>query len=247
MKWTAHQKWRKMEGIRINKYLSETGLCSRREGDRLIAEGRVAIDGKTAAPGSRVRQGQKVTVDGKEAAKEKEEIFLAFYKPAGIICTTAPPQHGAKEPNVIDYIGYPKRIYPVGRLDKNSEGLLLMTNQGETMDKILRSRYGHEKEYFVRVNKKIEKEFLQKMANGVPILDTVTKPCQIWKENEMSFRIIITQGLNRQIRRMCEYLGYRVEYLRRDRVINITLEGLKKGCYRKLSSREITELKRHLL
>ncbi len=236
-----------MEGIRINKYLSEAGLCSRREGDRLIAEGRVAIDGKTAAPGSRVRQGQEVTVDGRETAKEKEEIFLAFYKPAGIICTTAPPQHGAKEPNVIDYIGYPKRIYPVGRLDKNSEGLLLMTNQGEIMDKILRSRYGHEKEYFVRVNKKIEKEFLQKMANGVPILNTVTKPCQIWRENERSFHIIITQGLNRQIRRMCEYLGYRVEYLRRDRVINITLGGLKKGCYRKLSNREITELKRHLL
>lgn len=146
----------------------------------------------------------------------------------------------------MEYINYPKRIYPVGRLDMDSEGLLLMTNQGGMMDKILRSRYEHEKEYFVRVNKKIDEAFLKGMAQGVPILDTVTKPCKIWKEDETGFHIIITQGLNRQIRRMCEYFGYRVEYLRRDRVMNITLDGLRKGRYRKLTGQEIKELKRQL-
>lgn len=235
-----------MEGIRINKYLSEAGVCSRREGDRFIAEGRITLDGRLAVPGDRVFPGQRVMVDGKEIKKEEEEIFLAFYKPRGIVCTTATTENGEKIRNVVEYIDYPKRIYPVGRLDRDSEGLLLMTNQGEVMEKILRSRYEHEKEYFVQVDHKIEKAFLEGMAKGVPILDTITKPCKVWKEDDTSFYIIITQGLNRQIRRMCEYFGYRVVYLRRDRVMNITLDGLKKGRYRKLTAQEIQELKQEI-
>ena len=236
----------KEEEIRINKFLSEAGVCSRREGDRMLLEGRVFIDGIQAKPGDKVRKGQSVCVDGKEVKKEEEEIFLAFYKPRGIVCTTAARENGEKIKNVIDYIGYPKRIYPVGRLDQASEGLLLLTNQGEEMDQILRSRNEHEKEYFVQVDHKITEEFLDGMRRGVPILDTMTKPCQVWKESEKSFHIIITQGLNRQIRRMCEYFGYRVTFLRRDRVMNITLEGLKKGRYRHLTKKEISELKRAL-
>lgn len=235
-----------MEGIRINKFLSEAGICSRREGDRLICEGRVKIDGETAMPGDKVFLNQKVTVDGQEIKKEEEEIFLAFYKPKGIVCTTATEENGEKIKNVVEYIDYPKRIYPVGRLDQASEGLILLTNQGEAMDRILRSRYEHEKEYFVQVDHKIEDSFLNGMKNGVPILDTVTKPCKIWQEDDRSFHIIITQGLNRQIRRMCEYFGYRVTYLRRDRVMNITLDGLKKGRYRHLTKEEIAELKKAL-
>ncbi|RKI36861.1 pseudouridine synthase [bacterium D16-51] len=232
-----------MEGIRINKYLSEAGICSRREADRFVQQGRVLLEGRMAAPGDRVLEGQCVTIDGKRVKKEEEEIFLAFYKPKGIVCTTADTEHGERIRNVVEYIQYPKRIYPVGRLDKDSEGLLLMTNQGEVMEKILRSRYGHEKEYFVRIDHKIEEDFLRGMGKGVPVLDTVTKPCKVWREDETSFHIILTQGLNRQIRRMCEYFGYRVVYLRRDRVMNITLGGLKKGRYRKLTAEEIRKLK----
>ncbi|MCI8781570.1 MAG: pseudouridine synthase [Lachnospiraceae bacterium] len=232
-----------MEGIRINKYLSEAGICSRREADRFVQQGRVLLEGRMAAPGDRVLEGQCVTIDGRSVKKEEEEIFLAFYKPKGIVCTTADTEHGERIQNVVEYIQYPKRIYPVGRLDKDSEGLLLMTNQGEAMEKILRSRYGHEKEYFVRVDHRVEEAFLRGMGKGVPVLDTVTKPCKVWREDETSFHIVLTQGLNRQIRRMCEYFGYRVVYLRRDRVMNITLDGLKKGRYRKLTTEEIRKLK----
>lgn len=235
-----------MEGIRINKFLSEAGVCSRRQADLMVSEGRVTLDGRLPEAGERVMPGQKVMVDGKEVKKEEEEIYLAFYKPKGIVCTTATEENGEKIQNVVDYVNYPKRVYPVGRLDQASEGLLLLTNQGEVMEKILRSRYEHEKEYFVRVDHDVTEEFLKGMAKGVPILDTVTKPCRIWREDETSFHIIITQGLNRQIRRMCEYFGYRVTYLRRDRVVNITLDGLKKGRYRKISSDEIAALKREL-
>lgn len=235
-----------MEGVRINKYLSEAGVCSRREGDRLLEAKRVRIDGRIAGAGERVFEGQEVTVDGKAVKKESEEICLAFYKPRGIVCTTSRMENGMKIKNVVDYINYPKRIYPVGRLDQDSEGLLLMTNQGEMMEKILRSRYEHEKEYFVCVNRKVTDTFLRGMEKGVPILDTVTKPCKVWKEDEKSFHIIITQGLNRQIRRMCEYFGYEVTMLRRDRVMNITLEGLKKGRYRKLTAKEMQQLKNEL-
>lgn len=235
-----------MQGVRINKYLSEAGVCSRREGDRMLEQGRVCINGITATPGMRVLQGQTVTVDGRKVSKEEEEIYLAFYKPRGIVCTTAEYENGEKVVNVIDYINYPKRVFPVGRLDQNSEGLLLLTNQGEVMEKILRSRYEHEKEYFVKVDKRVTDDFLKRMSSGVPILDTITKPCKVWREDDYSFHIILTQGLNRQIRRMCEVLDYRVLQLRRDRVINITLEGLRKGRYRKLTTGEILEMKRQL-
>lgn len=234
------------KGIRINKYLSEAGVCSRREADRMLSEGRVCVEGIPALPGQRVQDGQNVTVDGKSVYPEEEEIYLAFYKPKGIVCTTADTENGERVLNVVDYIHYPKRIYPVGRLDQASEGLLLLTNQGDVMEKILRGRYGHEKEYFVKVDHTITDETLRQMAQGIPILDTVTKPCKIWRENGDSFHIILTQGLNRQIRRMCEYFGYRVVHLRRDRVINITLEGLKKGRYRKLTLSEIRGLKKEL-
>ena len=233
-------------GIRINKYLSEAGVCSRREADRLVDAGRVCIDGVTAVSGAKVCDGQTVTLDGRNIKKEDEEIYLAFYKPKGIVCTTATEENGEKIKNVVEYINYDKRIYPVGRLDQASEGLLLMTNQGDVMEKILRSRYGHEKEYFVKVDHKVTDEFLKKMGEGVPILETVTKPCKVWKEDDFSFHIILTQGLNRQIRRMGEYFGYRVVHLRRDRIMNITLDGLKKGRYRKLTLREVSELKKML-
>lgn len=232
--------------VRINKFLSEAGVCSRREADRLIEKGSVCIDGRIAVQGDKVKEGQKVTVNGKSVSKEEEEIFLAFYKPKGIVCTTAEKENGEKVKNVVDYIGYKKRIYPIGRLDQASEGLLLMTNQGDIMEKILRSRYNHEKEYFVKVDHKLDDKFIKGMSSGVPILDTVTKPCKIWKEDDYSFHIILTQGLNRQIRRMCEYFGYRVVYLRRDRIMNIKLDGLKKGRYRQLTQKEISELKKQL-
>ena len=241
--------------VRINKFLSEAGICSRREGDRLIEQGRVTVDGVVAVSGMKVSTNQDIRVDGKRAAKEEEEILLAFYKPAGIVCTTASKDNGMKVQNVVDYIHYPKRIYPVGRLDKESEGLLLMTNQGAVMDAILRSRNQHEKEYYVKVNKDITESFLKEMASGVHLvamrngkaeLDEITKPCQIKKIDNRTFSIILTQGLNRQIRRMCEYFGYRVTYLRRDRILNIRLAGLKKGQYRELTQKERDELFRLL-
>lgn len=234
-------------GIRLNKYLSEAGVCSRREADRILAEpGRVQVDGQPAVLGQRIQKGQQVTLDGQLVALEEKEIYLAFYKPKGIVCTTAEQENGQRICNVVDYIQYPKRVYPVGRLDQASEGLLLLTNQGEVMEKILRGRYQHEKEYFVKVDHKISDEVLRQMAKGVPILDTVTRPCKIWRETEDSFHIILTQGLNRQIRRMCDYFGYRVAHLRRDRVMNITLQGLKKGRYRELTEPEIRKMKQEL-
>lgn len=233
-------------GIRINKFLSEAGVCSRREADRMLAEGRISVDGMPAVQGQRIEEGQEVQIDGKRVEREEEEIYLAFYKPKGIVCTTAGEENGERICNVIEYIQYPKRVYPVGRLDKASEGLLLLTNQGEVMEKILRSRYGHEKEYFVKLDRQIPDEVLEKMSQGVPILDTVTKPCKIWREAEDSFHIILTQGLNRQIRRMCEYFGYRVRHLRRDRIMNITLQGLKRGRYRELTASEVRTLKKEL-
>ncbi len=225
-------------GVRINKFLGDAGVCSRREADTLIAEGKVMIDGVVAEMGSRVFANQKVTLNGKEVKKLEEQVLIAFYKPQGIVCTT-----DTREPdNVIDFLNYGKRIYPIGRLDKDSEGLLLLTNDGDIVNKILRAGNHHEKEYLVTVNKPITPEFLKGMASGVPILDTVTKPCVIEQTGKNSFKIILTQGLNRQIRRMCEYFDYRVLSLKRVRIMHIQLGHLKPGTYRNLTQGELSRL-----
>lgn len=228
----------KENGVRINKYLGDAGVCSRREADKFIEQGKVTIDGVVAEMGSRVFPGQKVTFNGKELKKQEEQVLIAFYKPVGIVCTT-----DTREPdNVIDFLNYGKRIYPIGRLDKDSEGLLLLTNDGDIVNKILRAGNHHEKEYLVTVNKPITPEFLKGMAGGVPILDTVTKPCTIEQTGKCSFKIILTQGLNRQIRRMCEYFDYRVLALKRVRIMHIQLGHLKPGTYRNLSEGELARL-----
>ncbi|MBP3576972.1 MAG: 23S rRNA pseudouridine(2604) synthase RluF [Lachnospiraceae bacterium] len=228
----------KENGVRINKYLGDAGVCSRREADKFIEQGRVTIDGKVAEMGSRVFPGQKVIFNGKELKKQEEQVLIAFYKPVGIVCTT-----DTREPdNVIDFLNYGKRIYPIGRLDKDSEGLLLLTNDGDIVNKILRAGNHHEKEYLVTVNKPLTQEFLKGMAGGVPILDTVTKPCKIEQTGKCSFKIILTQGLNRQIRRMCEYFDYRVLSLKRVRIMHIQLGHLKPGTYRNLSAGELERL-----
>lgn len=228
--------------IRINKFLSEAGVCSRREADRYIMEGKVKIDGEIAQMGSKVKKGNKVTFCGKPVSKEEKLVLIALNKPVGIVCTTDP-----REPdNIVDFINYGMRIYPIGRLDKDSEGLILLTNDGNIVNKILRAEYRHEKEYIVRVNKDITPDFIKKMSSGVPILDTETNPCEVYQINRNTFRIILTQGLNRQIRRMCEYLGYRVTYLQRIRIMNIQLGHLKVGSWRNVTDKEIMELNRLL-
>jgi 23S rRNA pseudouridine2604 synthase len=228
-------------GIRINKYLSNAGFCSRREADRLVEEGRVTIDGFKACMGSRVKDGQYVCVDNVKVHVEEEIILLAFYKPVGIVCTTTDKQ-GPN--NIVDFIGYPKRIYPVGRLDKDSEGLILMTNNGAMMDKILRSTNEHEKEYIVEVDSDIDDDFITAMSSGVYLrdLDRTTNPCKIYKEGRRTFRIILTQGLNRQIRRMCEAQEKKVVKLKRIRIMNIWVDGLRSGEYRKVSDKEYRKL-----
>lgn len=225
-----------MEGIRINKYLSEAGVCSRREADRKVEAGEVSIDGVIAENGSKVFAGQTVTVNGKVVSGTKEPfVLLAFHKPRGVVCTTQ-----KKDPdNIIDYINYPVRIYPVGRLDKESTGLILLTNQGDLVNKIMRAGNAHEKEYLVTVNKDVTEDFLTGMAGGVPILDVVTRKCKVEKIGKRKFRMILTQGLNRQIRRMCEYFGYRVVALKRIRIMNIRLGDLKEGTYRDVTEQEL--------
>ncbi len=226
------------EEIRINKYLSEAGVCSRREADRYIEEGKVKIDGVVAKMGSKVTRESVVTFCDKPVKIEEKLVLIAFNKPEGIVCTT---DH--KEPdNIVDYIQYPMRIYPIGRLDKDSEGLILLTNDGNIVNKILRAENNHEKEYIVTVNKEITLDFIKKMSTGVPILDTVTKPCKVTQMDKNTFRIILTQGLNRQIRRMCESLGYRVTNLVRIRIMNIQLGRLKTGDYRNVTEKEIEGL-----
>jgi 23S rRNA pseudouridine2604 synthase len=227
-----------MEEIRLNKYLSEAGVCSRREADRLIEQGLVTIEGIKAVTGQKVQNGQKVCVKGKEVKKQEPQVLLALYKPRGIVCTAEKREKN----NIIQYINYPVRVYPVGRLDKDSEGLILLTNQGELVNQIMRARNFHEKEYVVTVDKKITAEFLKQMQEGVPILDTVTRPCKIQKSNSHTFRIILTQGLNRQIRRMCEYLGYQVQTLKRVRIMNIELGDLEYGKYRDVTAEEKKKL-----
>lgn len=232
-----------MEQIRLNKYLSEAGVCSRREADRLTEAGRVTVDGKPAVTGMKISPESVVKVRGKAIKKEEEKILLAFHKPAGIVCTAEKREKN----NVVDYLNYPKRIFPVGRLDKDSTGLLLMTNDGDLVNKIMRAGNYHEKEYLVSVNKPITEKFCREMASGVPILDTVTRRCSVEQIGEKEFRIILTQGLNRQIRRMCEALGYRVVTLKRIRIMNIQLGKLKEGTWRKVEGKERRELERLLI
>jgi len=230
------------EGMRINRFLSEAGVASRRGADRIIEDGRVTIDGKVAVLGDKVFPENDVCFDGKPVVRETCDVILAFNKPPGITSTSDP----GDDRNVIDYIGYHKRIYSIGRLDKDSEGLLLMTNNGDLADKIMRSRYEHEKEYIVTVNKDVTSEFMKGMANGVPILETVTKKCFVEMTGSREFRIILKQGLNRQIRRMCEHFGYDVIRLQRVRIMNIKLGNLKEGSYRDITKMERDDLYRQL-
>ncbi len=227
-------------GVRINKFLSEAGVCSRREADRQIEMGHVTIDGVVAETGSRVLEGQQVCYMGRPVTKEEEMILLAFHKPVGIVCTA----EKREKDNVIDYIKYPKRIYPIGRLDKDSEGLLLMTNNGEIVNKMMRSGNMHEKEYIVTVNKPVTESFLRGLAGGVPLveLNATTRKCKVEKLGKRQFKIILTQGLNRQIRRMCEYFDYRVEKLVRTRIMNIELGDLPVGTYREVTAEEYKKL-----
>ena len=226
------------QGVRLNKYMAESGYCSRREADRLIEEGRVTVDGRRGALGDRILPGMRVTVDGKALSGDGEKVYLLLYKPRGIVCTADP-----REPmNVVDYVGYPIRVFPVGRLDKDSEGLLLLTSDGEIVNRILRAAGGHEKEYEVAIDRPVTREFIEKMMSGVPILDTVTLPCRVRKTGERSFNIILVQGLNRQIRRMCEALGVHVTHLRRVRIMNLKLGGLKPGQWRELTPAELDGL-----
>ena len=228
-------------GIRINKYLSQFGFTSRREADKLILDGRVTVNNKIIQPGYKVQEDEIVKVDGEKIKSNfKKNIYMAFNKPKGIVCTTDSEK---EENNIIDYINYNKRIFPIGRLDKLSEGLILLTNDGDIVNKILRSRYKHEKEYLVTVNKKISKDFLKKLENGVPILNTTTRKCKTTFINDFQFKIILTQGLNRQIRRMCEYFDFRVKKLERIRIINIKLD-IPVGKWRYLSQEEIKFLKK---
>ncbi|WP_122055886.1 23S rRNA pseudouridine(2604) synthase RluF [Vibrio sp. Evd11] len=223
---------------RLNKYISETGFCSRREADKLIDAGRVTINGKIPEMGTKVLPGDDVEIDNKPVRSKEKPIYIALNKPTGITCTTERDIPG----NIVDFIGHHKRIFPIGRLDKPSDGLIFLTNDGDIVNKILRAGNNHEKEYVVRVDKPITTEFLKKMASGVPILDTVTLPCNVEKETKFSFRITLTQGLNRQIRRMCEALGYEVFKLRRVRIMNISLDGIPNGKWRYLSEEEIAEI-----
>ena len=233
-----------MKTMRINKYLSEAGVCSRREADRLIKEGRVTINGILALLGSTVSEGDEVRVDGSLIKGNTKKVLIAFNKPKGIVCTTADPK--SKDVNIVEYINYPERIFPVGRLDKDSEGLILLSNDGDLSNKIMKARNYHEKEYEVEVDKPFDDEFLKKMSEGVPILDTVTRKCKLRRTGKTSFNIILTQGLNRQIRRMCEYFGYRVVKLKRIRIMNIKLGSLKSGTYRNITEVEYNELAKEL-
>jgi 23S rRNA pseudouridine2604 synthase len=223
---------------RLNKYIGETGFCSRREADTYIEEGRVTVNGEPAVMGMKVTNDDEVRIDGKLIREKNEKpVYLAFNKPPGIECTT----NLEVKDNIIDFINYPKRIFPIGRLDKASEGLIFMTNDGDIVNKILRARNNHEKEYTVTVDKPITSRFIDRMGNGIPILDTVTRKCHVEQISKYTFKIILTQGLNRQIRRMCEYLGYEVTRLIRIRIINISLD-LPQGRYRDLTDAEIHEL-----
>ncbi|NLX73278.1 MAG: 23S rRNA pseudouridine(2604) synthase RluF [Bacteroidales bacterium] len=231
----------KAEGIRVNKYLSEAGYCSRRKADQLIDEGRITINGKRPEKGAKVSPDDEIKVDGRLIGEPLEKhVYIAFNKPVGIVSTT--DTKGEKD-NIIDYIAHPKRIFPIGRLDKASEGLILLTSDGDIVNKVLRAGNNHSKEYIVTVDKPITAEFIRRMGSGLPILNTVTLKCEIEKLDRESFRIVLKQGLNRQIRRMCAYLGYEVKTLKRVRVMNIHLD-MPPGKWRNLSEQELAELMR---
>ncbi|KHT46313.1 23S rRNA pseudouridine(2604) synthase RluF [Vibrio sinaloensis] len=224
---------------RLNKFISETGFCSRREADRLIEQGRVTINGQVPEMGTKVMPGDDVRVDDKPInAVTDKPVYIALNKPTGITCTTERDIPG----NIVDFVGHKKRIFPIGRLDKPSDGLIFLTNDGDIVNKILRAGNNHEKEYVVRVDKPISDDFIKKMSSGVNILDTITLPCKVTKETKFSFRIVLTQGLNRQIRRMCEALGYEVFKLRRVRIMNISLDGIPNGQWRYLTDAEVAEI-----
>ena len=226
------------EGTRLNKYIASSGLCSRREADTLIENGKVTINGVVAIQGSKVFDGDVVMVNGRKITPEDDMVYIAFNKPLGITCTT-----DTRDPsNIIDYIGFDDRIFPVGRLDKNSSGLILLTNDGSIVNKLLRAENGHEKEYLVTVNRPYDKAFIKSMESGVPVLGQLTLPCKIKPAGDKTFKIILHQGLNRQIRRMCEYLGYKVTKLKRIRFMNINLGDLETGKWRYLTSDEKKEL-----
>ena len=227
------------EGTRVNKYLSQAGFCSRREADKLLEQGRVSINGEPIEMGTKVKTGDQVFVDSNLIEFETDKkIYLAVHKPKGVVCTT---NSKVEKNNIVDFVNYPTRIYPIGRLDKMSEGLLLMTNDGEIVNNILRARHYHDKEYLVTMDKPITEEFITKMRSGVPILDTMTRRCEVEKLGDRSFKIILTQGLNRQIRRMCEALDYRVRTLKRTRIKNIILD-VDKGKHRLLTKEEVEDL-----
>ena len=224
--------------MRLNKYLSETGICSRREADAWIEAGRVTINGARATLGMQVAEGDAVEVDGRAVGAPTQHVYIALNKPVGITCTTERDVPG----NIVEFVGHRERIFPIGRLDKDSEGLILLTNDGDVVNEILRAENEHEKEYLVTVDRPVTEIFLAGMASGVRILGTVTKPCKVTRVAPATFRIVLTQGLNRQIRRMCSFFGYKVLRLQRVRIINVTLEGLKIGQWRELSGREVQAL-----
>lgn len=228
---------------RINKYLSEAGFCSRRAADKLLEQGKITINGKVPELGTKVEPGDEVRVEGKIVKNGQEElVYIAFHKPVGVVCTT---DQKREKDNIIDYIGYPTRIFPIGRLDKPSEGLIFLTNDGDIVNKILRAKNQHEKEYLVTVDKLIDDTFIRDMSKGVPILETITNPCFVEQTGRRQFRIILTQGLNRQIRRMCEYLGYQVSKLQRVRIMNMHLD-MPEGTWRDFRPEELAELNRML-
>lgn len=228
------------ETVRLNKYLSDIGVCSRRAADKMTKEGRITVDAAPALTGMKVTGQEIICIDKVPVKREGQKVYLALNKPRGIVCTAQKKEKN----NIIDYVNYPLRVYPVGRLDKDSEGLILLTNDGSIVNGMMRARNFHEKEYVVQTEREPDAEFLRKMQTGVAILDTVTRPCRVWKTGEKEFHIVLTQGLNRQIRRMCEACGYQVRMLKRIRIMNIKLGNLAKGKYRELTKEELVQLKK---